>query len=192
MRQQPGGLIVAGPVHDHCPAEGGDAVAAVGAVKGMGQGVAIGGAAGVVVLEDDSGWFTHEIFEDIEAVINIGQIDLAGMFSHLEHVLDLDSRDQTIARIDKGAVAKGQIAVDQFIEGCLLVRVLAITNAPFVNGAILLLDSPGPLAIDQLLVAEGDGHIHGEMVAENGGVHFFQIAHDCSKLLKLQITNYEL
>ncbi len=168
LRQQGGGVVVAGAAHDHGPAEGGDTVAAVGAVKGVGQGVAVGRAAGVVVLEDDGCRTIHEILEDIEAVVDVGEVDLAGMLAHLAHILDLDPGDQTVAGLDKGAFAQSQIAVDQLIEGGLLIRVLAIAHAPLVNGTVLLFDSPGPLAIDQPLVAKRDGHVHGEVIAENG------------------------
>ena len=51
--QEFGRIPVAGSTHDHSPTKGGDAVAAVGPVVGIGQALAIGGAAGVVVLEDD-------------------------------------------------------------------------------------------------------------------------------------------
>ena len=171
------GLPVQGPVDHHRPAEGGDAVAAVGPVVGLGQACAQGRAARVVVLEDDRRRPVGEVLDDVQAVVHVGEIDLARVFAHLEHVRGGDGAHQPLARVDEAAVAENQVAVDQFIEGRLLVRVLAVTQSAFLGGAVLLGDFPGFLAVDQGLVTEGDGHLHGEGVAEQGRIHFFQVGH---------------
>ncbi len=131
--QQFRSVFVAGPAHDHSPAEGRDPVATVGPVEGMGQRFAVGGAAGIVVFEDDGGRPVHQVLQDVEAVVDIGQVDLARVLAHLEHVLDRDRRDEAVARFDEGAVPENQIAVDQFVQGCLLIGVFSIAHPSLVD-----------------------------------------------------------
>ena len=70
-----------------------------------------------------------------------------------------------------------EVAIYQLVKGRLLVGVFAVPYAPFIRCSVFLCYVPGPLAIDQLLVTEGDGHFKRKVIAKDIRVHLFQVAH---------------
>jgi len=90
---QLGGWFVKRPTGDHGPPESGNPVAAVGAVVGIGQAGTDGSTAGVVMLEDNRRRFINQVLDDVEAVVNIGEIDFSRMFAHLQHIFHRDGAD---------------------------------------------------------------------------------------------------
>ena len=129
------------------------------------------------MLEDDCGWFIHQVFDDIEAVIHIGQVDLTWMFADLQHILNRNAAYQGVARLDKFTVCQSQVSIDQFVKGGLLIRVFPITQATFIHCAVFHGDAPGTFSIDQSLIVKRNGHLHGKRITKNGCVHFFDVAH---------------
>ena len=99
------------------------------------------------------------------------------MLAHLQHVAYLQGAHETLARPDETAVAQHQIAVHQFIERRLLVRILAVAQPPLLEPAFCVSDGPTALSVDQGRFAQGNGHFLWKGIAQKGGIHFFQIAH---------------
>ena len=83
---------------------------------------------------------------------------LPGCLPLLDHVL-LRSMADTRPRpgLDEAAFPENQVAVHQLVEGRLLARVFAVAK-PFFDelAGLLVRDLPGPLAVDERLVAERD------------------------------------
>ena len=125
------------------------------------------------MLEDDSGRLIHEVFEDIEAVVHVGKIDLARMLAHLQHVIHSEGAYQPPARLDETTVAQNQVAVHQLVKGRLLVRIFSVAQTAFLRFARLIRDRPGFFVIEQGLAAQSDGHLWGEGITPEGGIHFF-------------------
>jgi len=176
------------PVHraiEHqAAAEGGNAVGAIGTVIGLEQTPAVGRAAGVVVLENDRRRLGHQILENIEAIVQVGEIDFAGVLPLLEHVRLFNGTHQPIVGIDEPTATQGKIPADQLIEGRLLARVLTVAQPLFNEFPRFVVgEFPGSLAIDQFLVPEADAKRVGKVVFHHRPVHFFQVlTHGSSSL----------
>ena len=99
------------------------------------------------MLEDDRSRPVYEIFEYIETVIDVGQIDFTRMFTDLKHILCSNGGHETVFRFDKGAVAKRQVAINELVECCFLVGIFAITYSPLIKAAVFLFDIPGTFTI---------------------------------------------
>ena len=172
-----GGGLVQGPVEDRGAPEGGDAVGHIGLVVGRGQGLGPGGAAGVVVLEDHRGGFLLEPLDDIQAVVQVGQVGLARVLAGLDHGRFIDGAGETVIGVQEVTLPQGQVAPHQFVEGGFLAGVLPVAQPHLDDLAFGVGQFPGALAVDELLVAEADGHFRGEMVCHHGAVHGLDIAH---------------
>ena len=98
-------LLVTGAVEDKCTTESGNAVSTVGLVVGISQGRSVCCTARVVMLEDDCCRTVHQVLDDVEAVIHVGQVDLARMLAHLQHVINGYGRNQAAAGPDETAVS---------------------------------------------------------------------------------------
>jgi hypothetical protein len=143
------------PVEHRGAPERRDAVRHVGLVVGLGRGVAPGGAAGVVVLQDDAGRFFVQKFDDIEAVVQVGEVGLAGVLARLEHAGFVQGAHQPQAGFDEPAGSQGEVAPHQLVEGRLLVGVFPVAQPAFDDlPAFGVGNLPGALAVHQLLVAE--------------------------------------
>ena len=177
LRHQFGGGLVQGPVEDRGAPEGGDAVRHIGLVVGRGQGIGPGGAAGVVVLEDHRGGFLLEPLDDIQAVVQVRQVGLARVLAGLDHGRFIDGAGEPVIGVQEVTLPQGQVAPHQFVEGGFLAGVLPVAQPHLDDLAFGVGQFPGALAVDELLVAEADGHLRGKMVCHHGAVHGLDIAH---------------
>lgn len=143
---------VAGPIEGNGASEGGDAVGQICAFVGFCESLAEGTSAGVIVLDYDGAWSFGQIAQDVQGVVNIGNVGLAGVFSGLEqfHV-----RGQIAAGLNGFDLSQDKIAVYELVHGSLLTWIFAITQT--------LVDAvydPGDLFIDEgltgFLVREGN------------------------------------
>ena len=118
-----------GPVHHETAAESRDAVGHVRALIGIEHGLAVGSTAGVVVLHDHGRRTVHEIFQDIERIVQVREVRLARMLSRLEHLLLGDGAHQTVSRLDEFDPGESKVPAHQLVHGGLLVRVLAVAKS---------------------------------------------------------------
>ena len=177
LADQFGGGLVHRPVADHRAAHRGEPVGPVGALVGRRERLRLRHAAGVVVLQDRDARALHQELENVQPVVHVGQVDLAGMLSELEQVRFGERRDQPSARLDEPALAEDEVAVDELVEGRFLAGILAVAQ-PLLDAlaGVLVGDLPGALAVDERLVAEGNLHLGRKMVVHDRpvrGLHVF-------------------
>ena len=165
LGHQFGGGLIQGPVEDRAAPEGGDAVGHVGPVVGLGQGAGPGGAAGVVVLQDGGGGLGLQVLDDIKAVVQVGQVGLAGVLARLDHGRLVNGAGEAVIGVQEVAAAQGEVAAHQFVERRLLAGIFAVAQPHFDDLALGVGHLPGAFAVDQLLVAEGDGQVGGKWSA---------------------------
>jgi len=133
------------------------------------------------VLEDDGGRALGEVLQDVQRVVHVGEIRLAGMLAGLEHMRFGGGADEPFAGTAKGHAAKGQAAGDGLVEGGRLIRVLAVAQA-----LDLTVDGPGPLGKGELGLAKLEDEFGREGIFHHGGIHFFQVAHGAPPCVSCQ------
>ena len=132
----------------------------------------------------------NEILNNIQSVVKVGQICLAGMLAGLDHVLFRDAAYKGVTRLNELTVSKQKVPIDHLIEGGLLLGILSIAEPFFDQLAGLVVGYlPCPLFINQGLITELDNHLAGEMVSHNSAVHLFYIRHKTPFHKKLHIRN---
>jgi hypothetical protein len=165
------GGLVAGAVQCDGPSECRDAVGKVGLDVGGAERLCLGHSAGVVVLYDDGAGFFHEVAQDVQCVVHVGEVDLARVLAGLEK---LDVGCQPPARLYHLHVAEREVAVNEPVQRGLLGGVLAVAQA-----LDLAADLPARLLVNQGLllspVNKTDLHSRREAVTQDGLVHLLQI-----------------
>ena len=78
------------------------------------------------MFDDDHRGPVCKIPEDIEGIVRIGQVCLAGMLSGLQQ---FDVRGKVSARQDGFGLSQNQVAVDQPIQGRLLTRIFSVAQS---------------------------------------------------------------
>ena len=129
------------------------------------------------MLQDRRGGLCLQVLDDIEAVVQVGQVGLARVLARLDHGRFVDGAGEAVIGVEEVAAPQGQVAAHQFVEGRLLAGVFAVAQPHFDDLALGVGQLPGAFAVDQLLVAKGDGHLRGKMVRHHGAVHGLDIAH---------------
>ncbi len=103
----------------------------------------VGCAARVVMLHDRAGRLGVEEPQDVEGVVDVRQVDLAGVLAHLELVLFRDPAHEARIEIEEAHVAEDDVAVDQLVQGRRLVGVLAVADAPLdLRLLVRVVDAP--------------------------------------------------
>ena len=75
------------PVDNNCAPKGGNTVGVKGLTQDRQQRILLPGrSARIIVLENHCRRFGCQVLQDIDAVINIGQVDFARVFARLQHV----------------------------------------------------------------------------------------------------------
>ena len=90
------------------------------------------------MFENDCGRFVHQILEDIQAIVDVGEVDFSRMLANLQHIFNSDGRNQTVTWFNILAVAQGEVAVDQLIECRFLIGILPVTDTSFIDAAVCL------------------------------------------------------
>ena len=149
--------------------EGGEAIGLVGAEIRLGQSRTGGYAARIVVLYDDRAWLIHQIAQDVERVVGIGDVRLAGMLAGLEKLGD---GREVAARLYHLDVAENEIAVHELVKRGLLTGILAVSET-----LLLAADVPRHLLVRKRLavvaVDERNLHFWREMIGLDRSVSFF-------------------
>jgi len=136
----------------------------------------VSGPAGVVVLEDDRSGLPHEEFQNIEAVVQVGEVDLSRMLSLLEHVLFPDGTDQSPVGLDEAALPQFQVSAHQLVQRRFLSRILSVSQTLFDEFPRFLVgEFPASLAIRKVLVPEENTQGIGEMVFHDRSIHLLQV-----------------
>ena len=166
-------LQVAVAVERDRAAERGEAVGPVRAEVGVGERGARRDAARVVVLDDDGARPVHQVAQDVERIVGVRHVRLAGVLARLQK---LRHGGEIAPRLDELDVAKDEVAVDEAVERGLLAGVLAVAEA-----LLLAADVPRHLLVAQGLAAvavdERNLHLRREVVGLDGLVGSFQVFH---------------
>ena len=124
------------------------------------------------MLDDEGGRFVGKVLQDVGAVVHVGQIGLAGMLAGLDHLRFGERGDNALPGLTPAAAAEGDPPVNEFVERGGLIRIFAVAEA-----FLFASDLPLALAVNQLLVSEGNGHGFGKVFLHYGLVHCFEIGH---------------
>ena len=123
------------------------------------------------MLYDHRAGGVHEAAQDVEGVVRVREVDLAGMLAELQ---ELGVGGKVAAGLDVGDVAEEQVAVDQLVHGRLLAGILAVAEA-----FLLVVDHPGDLVVDERLapdaVREADLEARRKVVVHDRAVGGFQV-----------------
>ena len=127
------------------------------------------------MLQDGAGRHLVEEPQDVEGIIDIGNVGFPRVFSHLEHVFLSDLAREASVKIEKPHIAENDVAVYQLINGRGLVRVFAVAQAPF-NIAFLVgvEDVPDLLLVKQYLATHVDFDGVGKIVFDDLFVHLLK------------------
>ncbi len=120
----------------------------------------------------------HQVFENVQRIVQVSEIGLTGMLARLDHLLLSDAADQPFPRLDESHARKFKVSFHQLIHGGLLVRVLSVPEPLFdqFTGRFIC-QFPRPFSVGQRPAAERDGHFRREAVRHEGFVHFLNIGH---------------
>ncbi len=166
-------LQVAVAVEGDRAAERREAVRLVRAEVRLGERGAGRDAARVVVLDDYGAGLVHQVPEDVERVVGVGDVCLARVLAGLEQLGD---GREVLARLEHLDVAEDEVAVDELVERGLLAGVLAVPEA-----LVLAADRPRDLLVAERgarrAVDERYLHRGREVVRLDGPVSFFQVFH---------------
>ena len=81
------------------------------------------------MLEDERGGLGGQVLKDVQGVVHVRQVGLAGVLARLEHVLLGQCGDQSLALADELHAADFQLALRQLVQGGGLVRVFAVAQS---------------------------------------------------------------
>ena len=169
-------LHVACAVEGNRAAERGEAVGLVRAEVRLGERVRLRHAARVVVLHDHGAGLGREVAEDVERVVGVRHVRLAGVLAALE---ELGHGRQVAPGLDRLDVAEHDVAVHELVERGFLTGVLAIAET-----LLLAADVPRHLLVaERLALVAGDErnlHLRREVVGFDGLVRFLEVFHFCS------------
>ncbi len=119
--------------------------------------------------------------EDVERVVDIGQVDLAGVLPDLELVLLGHLAHQPRIEVEEAHVAQRYVAVYQLVERRRLVGVIAVAQALHdLRLFARVVNGPHFLAVGEGLPAHVYGDRVGELVLDYFSVHFFDFCHSIS------------
>ena len=100
------------------------------------------------MLQDRRGGLLLQVFDDIEAVVQVGQVGLARVLARLDHGRLVDGAGEAVARVQEVAAAQGEVAAHQLVEGRLLAGVFAVAQPHFDDLALGVGQLPGAFAVD--------------------------------------------
>ena len=171
FNDHPGSLFVYFAVEGDGSAESRQTVGHVGPVVRLRERAAFRHTAGVVVLDNDRAGGVHEVTQDIERVVGVGDVDFPGVFARLEQ---FDIRGEILSGCDAFDFPENEVAVDKAIERRFLAGILAVPE-PLLH----IVDQPRNLLEGQRLapvvVDERDLHAGRKMVVHDGFVSAFEI-----------------
>ena len=120
------------------------------------------------MFDDDGGGGIREIAQNVEGVVGVRQVGLAGVLAGLQQ---FDVRCQVATRLDGLGIGQRQVAVDQAVKRGFLPGIFAVAQA-----FGLPVDRPGhPLVEERLAVVvfanKGNLHPRRKMVLDDGAIH---------------------
>ena len=100
------------------------------------------------MLHDGAGRLLVQKTQDIERIIHVRQVDLAGVLAHLELVGFRDPAHQPAVEVEEADVAEDDVAVDKLVKSGRLIGVFAVADAPLdVSLFIRVVDGPGSFPV---------------------------------------------
>ena len=128
------------------------------------------------MLDNHHGRFVHEIPQNVQRIIRIGQVCFPRMFSRLKQ---LYVRGQVLSRLNRFGLPENQVAVDHLVEGGFLSGIF-----PIAQSFLDIVNGPEHLFIAKRLplvtLYKADLHLGRKMIIDNGTVHFLEIfGHGC-------------